>query len=105
MPGALVLLADGSKAAIQSIKVGDKVLATDPTTGETSAQPVLATITGNGPKDLVTLTVTTDTGEAGNVTATAGHPFWVPDRAEWVNAGDLAPGDWLQTSGGAWDHL
>ncbi|WP_169582870.1 polymorphic toxin-type HINT domain-containing protein [Microbacterium thalassium] len=105
VPGTLVLLADGSKAAIETLRLGDKVLATDPTTGETSAQPVLATITGTGPKDLVTLTVTTDTGDTGKVTATAGHPFWVPDRAEWVDAGDLAPGDSLLTSVGAWVQL
>ncbi len=36
------------------------------------------------------------------VTATAGHPFWVPDIEEWVDAGELRPGMWVQTSSGTW---
>lgn len=102
VPGTLVVLADGSAAPIESLQVGDEVLATDPVTEETTAEQVVATITGTGVKDLVTITVTTDEGLAGEVTATAGHPFWVPDRAQWVDAGDLLPGDWLQTSSGTW---
>ncbi|WP_081748840.1 polymorphic toxin-type HINT domain-containing protein [Nocardiopsis sp. CNT312] len=30
------------------------------------------------------------------------HPFWVPELQEWVDAIDLAPGMWLQTSAGTW---
>ncbi len=36
------------------------------------------------------------------MTATAGHPFWVPDTREWVDAGELRPGMWVQTSSGTW---
>ncbi|PDP87836.1 hypothetical protein CQJ94_09950 [Glycomyces fuscus] len=36
------------------------------------------------------------------VIATDGHPFWVPDLEQWVDAIDLAPGMWLQTSSGTW---
>lgn len=101
-PGTLVVLADGSAVPIESLQVGDEVLATDPVTGETTGEPVVATITGSGVKGLVTITVTTDTGVAGEVTATEGHPFWVADRGVWVDAGDLLPGDWLRTSSGTW---
>jgi hypothetical protein len=102
VPGTLVVLADGSAVPIESLQVGDEVLATDPVTGETTGEPVVATITGTGVKDLVTVTVTTDAGASGEVTATAGHPFWVADRGVWVDAGDLLPGDWLRTSSGTW---
>ena len=36
------------------------------------------------------------------IVATDGHPFWVPDLGLWVDAIDLAPGMWLQTSSGTW---
>jgi hypothetical protein len=45
IPGTKVLMADGSHKAIEDLKVGEKVLATDPQTGETTAEPVLGTIT------------------------------------------------------------
>ncbi|MEH0579350.1 MULTISPECIES: polymorphic toxin-type HINT domain-containing protein [Streptomyces] len=45
------------------------------------------------------------TAEATTVTATAGHPFWVPSLREWVDAGELKPGQWLQTSSGAWIQI
>jgi hypothetical protein len=41
-------------------------------------------------------------GKTATVVATKGHPFWVPDAGAWVNAGDLKPGQWLQTSAGTW---
>ncbi|MFV2088920.1 deaminase domain-containing protein, partial [Micromonospora sp. LOL_021] len=36
------------------------------------------------------------------ITATDGHPFWVPELDEWIDATDLQPGQWLQTSSGTW---
>ncbi|GLU47104.1 hypothetical protein Nans01_14550 [Nocardiopsis ansamitocini] len=123
--GTPVLMADGTFKPIEQVEVGDEVAATDPGTGEQEAKPVLATITGTGEKDLVTITVDTITrtpagegdatdgevngasdgapvGEDGSIVATGQHPFWVPELGEWVNAGDLAPGMWLQTSAGTW---
>jgi len=63
---------------------------------------VVTTITGVGVKDLVTVSITDRSGQTGQVTATAGHPFWVPDAREWVDAGELRPGMWAQTSAGTW---
>lgn len=40
----LVLMADGTKKAIEKVKPGDKVLATDPETGEQVAKTVKDTI-------------------------------------------------------------
>ncbi|MFG1755024.1 polymorphic toxin-type HINT domain-containing protein [Streptosporangium sandarakinum] len=101
--GTMVKLADGTSKAIERIKPGDKVLATDPATGVTVAEPVLGTITGKGVKRLVIITVDVDGDrgtKTGSLTATDGHPIWVPESGVWTNAGQLRPGMWLRTSAG-----
>ncbi|MFJ8142615.1 RHS repeat-associated core domain-containing protein [Streptomyces sp. NPDC096013] len=102
-PETRVLMADGSAKAIKDVKTGDKVLATDPATGETTAQTVTAEILGKGVKHLVRVTIDTD-GKKGTktaeVTATAGHPFWVPELGEWIDATHLKASEWLRTSAG-----
>ncbi|MFD6406910.1 polymorphic toxin-type HINT domain-containing protein, partial [Streptomyces diastaticus] len=134
VPGTKVLMADGSKKPIEDVRTGDKVLATDPKTGETKPQPVAATIIGKGDKTLVTVTIRTSTerapttlttpppdssvpvdatqlapdedGEAtSTIVATDGHPFWVPELNTWLDAGQLQPGQWLHTSAGTWVQI
>ncbi|WP_160422917.1 polymorphic toxin-type HINT domain-containing protein [Agromyces seonyuensis] len=100
VPGTLVVLASGAVKAIENLDIGEEVLATDPNTGETAAKPVTALITGDGEKDLTTITIDDGTGGTGTLEATDGHPFWVPERDRWVDSGDLLPGDWLQTASG-----
>ncbi|MEU8762992.1 ricin-type beta-trefoil lectin domain protein, partial [Streptomyces sp. NPDC048659] len=103
VPGTRVLMADGSTKPIEKVKAGDKVVATDPESGQTRAETVTAEIKGRGLKNLVRITIDTD-GTAGpktaQVTATDGHPFWVPELGEWIDATDLQPGQWLHTSAG-----
>ncbi|MGW5582283.1 polymorphic toxin-type HINT domain-containing protein, partial [Micromonospora chokoriensis] len=105
MPGTLVVMADGSRKPIEMVNVNDVVLVTDPVSGVTAAKAVVATIIGQGVKNLVEVTIDAD-GEAGDATAsvvaTDKHPFWVPDLAEWVNAADLQAGQWLRTSAGTY---
>jgi hypothetical protein len=105
VPGTEVVMADGTRKPIEQVEEGDEVLATDPTTGKTSKQKVTDTIEGKGEKHLVKLTVDTD-GDKGDATdtiiATEGHPFWVPDLRKWMKAGELKPGQWLQTGSGTW---
>ncbi|MFF3938263.1 ricin-type beta-trefoil lectin domain protein [Streptomyces phaeofaciens] len=102
-PDTKVLMADGSTKAIKDVKAGDKVLATDPETGETRVETVTAEILGKGVKHLVKVTVDTD-GDKGSktaeVTATDKHPFWVPELGDWIDATDLRQGEWLRTSAG-----
>ena len=121
-------MADGTTKAIEDVEVGQKVLATDPETGEQSARTVAATIDGEGAQTLVQITVdgTTerDAPEEGKpagpesasqvpgpvtvgdaLVATDGHPVWVPELDPWVDAIDLAPGMWLQTSAGTWVQI
>ncbi|WP_328414322.1 polymorphic toxin-type HINT domain-containing protein [Streptomyces violaceus] len=108
VPGTRVLMADGSTKPIEKVEVGDKVVATDPKTGRTSVQTATATILGKGTKRLVKVTLSIHDGSSKSstktttITATAGHPFWVPSLREWIDAGELKPGQWLQTSSGTW---
>ncbi|MFF3565807.1 ricin-type beta-trefoil lectin domain protein [Streptomyces sp. NPDC002574] len=108
VPGTKVLLADGSAKPIEKVRTGDKVVATDPKTGETRIETVTAKIKGQGLKHLVKVTIDVD-GKAGSrtaqVTATDGHPFWVPELRAWLKATDLRPGQWLQTSTGTYVQI
>jgi len=103
MPGTLVLMADGSRKRIEDVRIGDRVVATDPATGISRAEPVSALITGSGHKDLVDITIDTD-GDAGDqtgsVVATGGHPFWDDGRHRWVDAGELTAGELLRAADG-----
>ncbi|MGW0556181.1 polymorphic toxin-type HINT domain-containing protein [Streptomyces sp. NPDC002926] len=103
VPGTEVVMADGTRKPIEQVQVGDQVMATDPTTGKTSHREVTDTIEGKGLKRLVRLTVDTDGDKGGatdKITATEGHPFWVPSLGKWLKAGELRPGQWLQTGSG-----
>ncbi|WP_228447325.1 polymorphic toxin-type HINT domain-containing protein [Streptomyces paludis] len=99
LAGTPVLLADGTTKNIEDIKVGDQVLATNPATGETSAQPVTELLPSEGDKELNKLTIATPDGNK-NITATAEHPFWAPKENAWINAADLKPGTTLHTPNG-----
>ncbi|MDB1088173.1 polymorphic toxin-type HINT domain-containing protein [Streptomyces sp. ACA25] len=102
LPGTHVLMVDGETKPIDDIEIGDKVLATDPTTGETTARTVTAEIFSTGKKSLVSLTVAVEGQYAPvELVATDGHPFWVPALDTWVDATDLQAGTWLQASDGA----
>ncbi|GAA4227274.1 RHS repeat-associated core domain-containing protein [Actinomadura meridiana] len=128
VPETKVLMADGSHKPIEEIKSGDMVLATDPSTGETSVEPVLDTITTKGDKKLVQLTIDANARllpggqddnpehaslvlkrkqpKSGVVIATDQHPFWVAgDINTWVKATDLKPGMWLRTSAGTYVQI
>lgn len=108
VPGTKVLMADGSTKRIEDVKPGDKVQVTDPETGRTEVETVTAAIKGDGVKHLVKISIDTD-GERGSktaeVTATDGHPFWVPELGEWIDATDLRPGQWLRTSAGTYVQI
>ncbi|MFE9825184.1 polymorphic toxin-type HINT domain-containing protein [Streptomyces sp. NPDC005791] len=97
--GTEIAMADGTHKPIEQVKVGDKVLATDPRTGQTQAREVVATITKDDDKHYTRLTITTPDGEA-DITATDHHPFWSPNTQAWVNAADLKPGTRLLTADG-----
>ncbi|MBB2743669.1 UNVERIFIED_ORG: RHS repeat-associated protein [Microbispora rosea subsp. rosea] len=102
--GTLVKLADGATKAIEKVKPGDRVLATDPSTGRTAPKLVVAAFSGVGYLGLVQITVDTD-GEKGHdtgvVIATEHHLFWDSQDKAWVRADRLTPADRLRTPSGA----
>ncbi|MFE4059363.1 Hint domain-containing protein [Streptomyces sp. NPDC059096] len=98
--GTQVLLADGTTRAIEDIRIGDRVAASDPQVQLTATRPVTNTFTTEGDKDFTRLTVATEQGPA-TVTATDNHPFWLSDERRWAEAGELSPGDELRTPTGS----
>ncbi|MGC5307452.1 polymorphic toxin-type HINT domain-containing protein [Micromonospora zamorensis] len=103
--GTPVLMADGTTVPIESIRAGDAVVTTDPYADVTESQQVTAVVARTGAKEMVDLAVDSDGargGTDGHLTATANHPFWVPDLKQWVQAGDLRVGQMLRTSAGTW---
>ncbi|MEU4564974.1 polymorphic toxin-type HINT domain-containing protein [Actinoplanes sp. NPDC023936] len=101
-PTTRVLMAGGGSKPIKDVAVGDKVIATDPETGETAAKTVTVTHS-NEDTHLTELTVRTTrpTDERGStdvadddvvLSTTQNHPFWDVNSKTWVGAGDLTPG-------------
>ena len=75
---------DAGPLAVEKIKVGDRVLAQDPETGELAYKPVLHT-TVRLKAELVKLELLHDT-----VTCSVGHGFWIAGKG-WVKARDIQP--------------
>ncbi|MFI6697850.1 RHS repeat-associated core domain-containing protein [Streptomyces sp. NPDC050509] len=101
-----VLMADSTRKPIKDVKVGDEVHATDPETGESGPRRVTALIEATGDKSLTDITLTTkESSKPSTITATDGHPFWVPELDAWIDAGKLQPGQWLRTSAGTWTQI
>ncbi|MFI9269785.1 RICIN domain-containing protein [Kitasatospora sp. NPDC052896] len=90
-----VLLADGTYKAIGAIRTGDQVLATDPQTGASQAEPVTAAF-AHSTERLVDITLT----DGGQLTSTAGHRVYVAQRG-WTYVSDLHAGDLLRAADGS----
>jgi hypothetical protein len=84
-----VLMADGKEEPIADVKVGDKVLATDPQTGKTGARPVVALIRYSGKHTMVDLTLS----DGSKITTTDHHPFWDATTRAFTDAIDIHVGD------------
>ena len=83
----LVLMADGLKKPIEQVKKGDKVLATDPETGEQVAKTVTGTIRHwDRMSDLVLADGTV-------LRTTEDHPYWSVDDQRFERADELEPGE------------
>jgi hypothetical protein len=103
VPGTRVLLAGGRTVPIEDVRVGDAVVATEPAVGRTALRPVTALRGSSGTKVIVDIAVDDD-GDRRTppraVSATAGHPFWVPQLGRWVPAKALVAGVALRTADG-----
>ncbi|NUT32681.1 MAG: Teneurin-1, partial [Hamadaea sp.] len=99
-PDTRVVMADGTTKAIRDVKIGDKVLATDPVTGRTVAREVTL-LHKNTDADLADVTVRdVRTGTASVLHTTQHHPFWSADANDFVDAAQLKPGERLRDSAG-----
>jgi hypothetical protein len=100
-PDTKVVMADGSTEPIKDVKVGDKVKATDPETGQTEAKPVTA-LHNNHDTDLADVTVKDEkTGKTSVLHTTWHHPFWNADAHRWIEAQNLQPGTRLRDADGS----
>jgi len=97
-PTTLVKMANGTTEAIKDIKIGDKVLATNPKTGVTVAETVTATNIHDD-SDLMDVVVRSIQGEQ-TIHATDRHPFWDETTNTWTLAENLHSGDLLKTLDG-----
>jgi hypothetical protein len=86
-----VLMADGSAKPIKDIKVGDKVLATDPKNGK--KKPRKVTHVWVHKDQLVNLNFT----NGKHLTTTDDHPFWNETDRQWQEARQLSNGDQIFT--------
>lgn len=89
----VVLMADGSRKPIEDVEVGDKVIATDPETGEQEAK----TVTHLWVHDDTVIDLVVD-GEV--ITTTEDHPFWSVTDQTFLRADDLGPGSQALTADG-----
>ena len=83
---------------VVDIRPGDQVLATDPQTGATRAEPVTQ-LHRNLDTELADVTVEGHGGDQA-VQTTPHHPFCNATTRNWTDAGDLQPGDALLGRGG-----
>lgn len=81
---------DRGAVAIETMRVGDRVLAQDTVSGELAYKPVLRT-TVRPRSPLIHIALAEET-----IVASGGHPFWVSGKG-WVNARHLEPGMFIHT--------
>lgn len=86
LPGTKVLLAHGKTKPIEKVKLGDKIIVTDPKTGKTAVREVVGTIVTEDDKQFVDLTVKGTSGKAEALVSTTTHPFWSESGKKWVEA-------------------
>jgi RHS repeat-associated protein len=94
-----VLMADGRSEPIDQVKLGDKLVATDPESGVTTQRPVTA-LHLHQDVALTDVTVTDAHGRASTLHTTQNHRFWDRTLHAWVHAGHLRVGDRLYTGAG-----
>jgi RHS repeat-associated protein len=91
-----VKLVNGKEKPIAKVKLGDYVVATDPTTGKTGPRKVTGLINDSGVKQMVAITLAD--GEV--LQATTHHPFWDVTTHSFTYATDLHVGDQLERAHG-----
>jgi hypothetical protein len=88
-----VLMADGTTKPISELKPGDKVLATDPETGEQGPREITDTFVHDD--YLIDLVL----ANGDTVTTTEDHPFWNTTDRQWQRADELTGDTVLRPDG------
>ncbi|MEP1122621.1 MAG: Hint domain-containing protein [Ilumatobacter sp.] len=94
--GTSVLMADGTRRPIESVRPGDLVSAANTATGQWSPRRVLDQWSYLDDGRMATVTLS----DGSSVTATDHHEFWVADDGEWRELDEVRPGDFLLTPDG-----
>lgn len=94
LAGTKVLMADRSGKNIEDVQPNDRVLATDPATGNTAIRKVTDHIVTDDDKHFNELTIATPDGPK-KLTATDEHPFWSPSAHRWLRVTDH---QWVMSS-------
>lgn len=89
----VVLMADGTKKAIEDVNVGDMVLATDPETGDQAAKEVTVVLVHDD-----TVTDLVIDGEV--ISTTEDHPFWSVTDQRFERADELATAEHVLSATG-----
>ena len=95
---ALVLLGDGKAIPISSLKPGQKVLATNTTTGQTRAEAICVVIV-HYDTNLYDLKIRAS-GRTAVIGTTSNHPIWDATTRAWTDGATLHPCDHLRTPAG-----
>lgn len=91
-----VTMAEGPTKEIKDVRVGDKVLATDPETGQSKAEPVEQLIQHSGKHQMVRVGL----ADGSVLNSTDGHPIWDASTGRFTGASKLRVGDKIETSTG-----
>jgi hypothetical protein len=100
--GTLVLMADGSRKAIEDVQEGDEVFAGNPEGDEAPCAHRVIAVHKNWTLRLIHVVV--EGQDDSEIRATGEHPFWTQKRG-WVMAKDLVAGDQLQDQKGEWHRV
>lgn len=95
--GTMVETPDGDKP-IESLEVGDLVYAYDDGLITARVSRTFQHVGDHAADEIVDVTVRTEDGKESVIQATPNHPFFVPDRNEYVELGSLTPGVLLLTA-------
>ncbi|MBY8881583.1 HNH/ENDO VII family nuclease [Actinacidiphila acidipaludis] len=96
-PETQVLMAHGQKKSIDKIKIGDKVEAADPKTGKHKGTRTVTAALINHDYGLIDVTIQSAGDKPATIHTTSNHPFWDDTTHTWTLAGQLKPGDLLNT--------
>lgn len=89
---------DHGVVPIESLDVGDLVLARDPDSRDVAYRPIVTRFVRDD-RPITNLTLETESGAVEHVRTTAEHPFAAVGRG-FVPAAELAPGDLVETAAG-----